>query len=84
MLALALRRSPVKALVRYQSSRGLFDIKAAELELQNQKLEPIPEVVSTESSIHNVSSETATPAQQEDVDMMGGIRSDFVGGFSSS
>lgn len=50
----------------------------AEAEYAKQKIQAVPEVVSTESTIHNVTSETATPPPEEDVDMMEGIRNDFV------
>ena len=79
-LALALRQ-PVqqKALVRYDSGVAKIDHKAEE-EYQKLKLEPTPEIVSTSSSIHPVTGEVATEDPHADIDMMAGIRGDFVSG----
>jgi len=76
VLALAIRQPAQKSLVRYQTTYSLD--KAAEAKFGEQKLVATPELVSTESSVHNVRSETGTPEEEHDVDMMAGIRSDFT------
>lgn len=50
--------------------------------LQSQKLVALPDLVSTSSSVHNVTSETGVSEGEKDVDMTASIRSDFVRYFS--
>ena len=75
-LFVALRQPVQKSLIRYQTNWGLD--KNAEAEWAKRRLQPEPELVSTESSVHNVRSETGTPEPEQDIDMMAGIRSDMV------
>lgn len=75
-LSLAVRQPMQKSLVRYQTTR-VFDPKAEEA-LQKQVLKPHPEIVSTGSSVHPVRGEVGVEEHEDDVDMMAGIRSDFV------
>ena len=84
-LALAVQQPLKKSLVRYATTEApksqiiWGQDPEAEKALQSEKIVPAPEQVSTESSIHNVMGETATENKQEDdVDMMAGVRSDFV------
>lgn len=49
-----------------------------EAALQNEKVVAIPDLVSVSSSVHNVTSETGQEEHEQDVDMMAGIKSDFV------
>jgi len=68
------------ALTRYQTSRGPVDNKDQkhEQEIGNEKLEAHPELVSSTSSTHQAFSEVGKPEEEKDVDMMAGIKSDFV------
>lgn len=78
--ALAVYQPTPKALTRYAHT-NIMSVKQArehEAVLAKEKLPAYPELVSTESSIHNVNSEIGTPEPERDVDMMAGIRSDFV------
>lgn len=71
-------------LVRYQTSyqassfvKGLS--KEAEKAYSEEKLAPVPGEVSETSSIHPaVSGEVKSDEGERDVEMMGGIKSDFV------
>lgn len=77
--ALAVYQPTPKALTRYAHT-NIMSVKQArehEAVLAKEKLPAYPELVSTESSIHNVNSEIGTPEPERDVDMMAGIRSDF-------
>jgi hypothetical protein len=70
-----------KALVRYAHNAHAYDISKAEKSLQEKILQPIPEQVSSDSSTRQVTGEVQSKAADyEEVDMMAGIRSDFVGG----
>lgn len=69
-----------KALVRYATNNAwAYDTKKAEAELGKQLIRPGHEGVSTESSIHPITGEVGVKEEEHDVDMMAGIRSDFVG-----
>ena len=50
----------------------------AEKSLQTQKIVAVPEEVSSTSSVHKAFQEKGVEEQEQDVDMMAGIRSDFV------
>ena len=85
-LSLALRQPLKTALIRYQSGTAYQqksfvkgrDTKAEQAWAQ-EKLVPLPVEVSEDSSIHPaISGEVGGPVVEEDVDMMGGIKSDFV------
>lgn len=69
-----------KALVRYATNNAYaYDTKKAEETLGKQIIKPVHgEGVSTESSIHPVTGEVGLKEEEHDVDMMAGIRSDFV------
>lgn len=78
-LALAVRNPTQIALVRYAHNvPDPTGSKKEEEKWAHEKLQPEPDVVSLESSVHNVSGETATAQPEQDVDMAAGIRSDFV------
>lgn len=82
-LSLALRQPLQKSLVRYETTyqKASFaksrDDKA-EAAYGAEKLQPIPALVSAESSIHPVTGEVGGAGQEEDIDMTKQIRSDFV------
>ena len=83
---MALRQPLQTAVVRYQSGTAYQQksfIKGrdtkAEQSWAQEKLGPLPVEVSEASSIHPaISGEVGMPAQEEEIDMMGGIKSDFV------
>ena len=85
-LSVALRQPLQTAVVRYQSGTAYQQksfIKGrdtkAEQSWAQEKLGPLPVEVSEASSIHPaISGEVGMPAQEEEIDMMGGIKSDFV------
>lgn len=72
------------ALVRWQSAdrkAGMDEInKAQEAELQKQKLEAHPELVSSTSSTHPINSEIGTEAasREDQTEMMSGVKADLV------
>lgn len=75
------RHQPIqKSLVRYASTGKVVYTQDAEAEKASgsKSISPHPEYVSTQSSVHNAFTETATQEQEQDVDMMAGVRSDFV------
>jgi hypothetical protein len=78
--ALAVYRPTPRALTRYAHTNIMTVKQAREHEavLGKERLPAYPALVSTESSIHQVSSEVGVPETEKDVDMMAGIRSDFV------
>lgn len=80
ILALATLQPLQKSLVRYASSGKIVLGQDTEGEktLQSEKIVAVPELVSTQSSVHNVTSETGVDSEQKDVDMTASIRSDFV------
>ena len=61
-------------MIRYQSTID----RAAEAEYAKQVLKPTPEVVSTGSSVRHVTGEVGVDDPEPDVDMMAGIKGDFV------
>lgn len=65
-------------MVRYAHIAADYDIKKAEKALGEQKIDATPESVSAVSSIHSVNSELGQADHEQDVDMMAGIRGDFV------
>ncbi|KAL2433954.1 hypothetical protein ABEF95_013102 [Exophiala dermatitidis] len=81
LLALTIARPVQKSMVRYESTAGqkaaLFDIKKAEEAIRNKTLQPIPELVSSSSSVRAIAGEAQAEEHEQDVDMMAGIRSDF-------
>lgn len=82
LLALAVQQPLRKSLVRYASGGGSQVIYGqdpeAEKSLQTQKIVAVPEEVSTTSTVHKAFQEKGVEEQEQDVDMMAGIRSDFV------
>jgi len=82
LLALAVQQPLRKSLVRYASGGGSQVIYGqdpeAEKSLQTQKIVAVPEEVSSTSSVHKAFQEKGVEEQEQDVDMMAGIRSDFV------
>lgn len=78
-LALALRKPLTTSLVRYRSTpAGITGGKEFEDAYAKEKVPSAVDLVSTESSIHPVTSEIGTENDEHDVDMMAGIKSDFV------
>jgi hypothetical protein len=74
-LSLAIRKPMTTSLIRHQSTID----RAAEAEYAKQKLTPTdPEEVTTGSSVRHVTKEVGADDPEPDVDMMAGIRSDFV------
>ena len=78
-LALALRKPLTTSLVRYQSKiSGITGGKEFEDAYAKELVPSTPQIVSTESSVHAVRSEVGVDNDEHDVDMMAGIKSDFV------
>ena len=75
-LALALRKPFTTSLIRYQSTASID--RKTEQEIAKQKVPATPDTVSASSSVHKVTSEVGVSEEEHDVDMMAGIRSDFV------
>lgn len=73
-LSLTVRKPLTTSLVRYQSTID----RAAEAEYGKRILQPEPETVSTGSSIRHVTGEVGVDTPEPDVDMMAGIKGDFV------
>lgn len=73
-MSLAVRKPIMTSLVRYQSTID----RAAEAEYSKRKLEAHPETVSSDSSVRHVTNEFGAEDPEPDVDMMAGIKSDFV------
>lgn len=83
ILALAVQQPLRKSLVRYASSSGASSTPYGqdaedEKSLRTQKIMAKPEEVSTTSSVHKAFEEKGVEQPEDDVDMMAGIRSDFV------
>ena len=78
-LSLVPRKPLATSLIRYQHNvSGITGGKSFEEAYSKEKLPSTPQIVSAESSIHNVRSEVGADSDEHDVDMMAGIRSDFV------
>ncbi|KAJ9657841.1 hypothetical protein H2198_004037 [Neophaeococcomyces mojaviensis] len=78
VLALAVQQPIQKSLVRYASSKVVLGQDTeGEKKLQSEKVIALPELVSTDSSVHNLTTETGAKPSEDDVDMMAGVRSDF-------
>lgn len=78
ILALAVQQPLQKALVRYASNKVYTRDLEREKALREQKVEAIPELVSTSSSVHPAFGEVGYEEPEKDVDMMAGVKSDFV------
>ena len=65
------------SLVRHQSTTWGIDHEA-EAEYAKQMVGARPDLVSTGSSVHHVTYEIGVEEGEKDIDMMAGIRSDFV------
>ena len=79
-LAISLYKPASTALLRYASTTAPgdnIDFKREE-KFGEKVMKAHPEIVSSESSVHPITHEVATPDQEEDVDMMAGIRQDIV------
>lgn len=68
------RKPLITSLVRHQSTID----KAAEAEYGKKTVQPISDTVSAGSSVRHVTSEVGAENEEADVDMMAGIRGDFV------
>ncbi len=78
-LSLAVRKPIMTSLVRYQSTVD----RAAEAEYSKRKLEADPDTVSSGSSVRHVTYEVGAEDSEADVDMMAGIKADFVSSYHS-
>ena len=79
VLALTACQPVQKSLIRYKTNLAYqYDTKKAEEELGKTILQPIPSAVTTGSSVRPVKGEVGEHAEEDDVDMMATIRSDFV------
>jgi len=81
ILALAVQQPLQKSLVRYASTRSQIVVgqdNEFEKQLQNEKIIAVPSEVSIDSSVHKAFEEKGVEQKEDDVDMMAGIRSDFV------
>ena len=72
-----------KALIRHAISAADAKIVyeqdfEGEKKLAASKVVALPDIVSTQSSVHNIRSETGEKPAEDEVDMGAGIRSDFV------
>lgn len=80
ILAVAVQKPFAKALIRHASTRVVGRDTEREKALQNEKVSAHPELVSATSSVHRTFEETGVrDAEHDDVDMMAGVKSDFVG-----
>ena len=86
-LALALHKPSCIPFLRHASNQPAKPVdhidKAEEKAIGKERLEPHPEEVSTVSTVHQVFHEKAEPPkaeepEEEDVDMLAGVKSDFV------
>jgi hypothetical protein len=78
-LSLVSRKPLATSLIRYQHNiSGITGGKSFEEAYAKEKVPATPQLVSTESSIHNVKAETGVDSDEHDIDMMAGIKSDFV------
>lgn len=83
ILALTTQQPIQKSLVRYASSKVVLGRdNEREKALQGEKVFAMPELVSSSSTSHPVISGEVggQPEQEPDVDMMAGVKSDFVSG----
>lgn len=78
-LSLIPRKPLATSLVRYQHNvTGITGGKTFEEAYAKEKLPETPQIVSAQSSVHAVRSEVGVDSDEHDVDMMAGIKSDFV------
>lgn len=82
-LSLVLRQPLQKSLVRYETTYQKANFpkardNKAEKSYSEEMIGPLPDLVSTESSIHPVTGEVGGVPHEEEVDMTASIRSDFV------
>jgi hypothetical protein len=78
-LSLVPRKPLATSIVRYQHNVvGITGGKAFEDAYAKEKLPETPQLVSPSSSIHGVKSGAGVDNDDHDVDMMAGIKSDFV------
>jgi hypothetical protein len=80
VLALATVQPVPKAVVRYAHNAANYDTAKAEKAYHDMILQPVPSEVSEGSSTRHVAGEMqpTKAAEEDDVDMMAGMRSDFV------
>jgi len=80
VLALAVQKPIQKSLVRYASGKVVLGQDTeGEKRLQSEKVTALPDDVTEDSEQHNATVQSgAKPEGNEDVDMMAGIRGDFV------
>ena len=87
VLSLTVARPFHTSLVKYEAKgadkAAKWNTKQFEEDLAKQTLKPMPEAVSASSSTRAVTGET-TSEHEDDVDMMEGIRADFVGSSRSN
>ena len=79
-LALTIHKPPNHSLQRFASTLepvSLVDHKAEE-KVAKKKIEPHPEEVSVDSSVHQVFHEKGTNDEEEDIEMLAGVWSDIV------
>ena len=80
ILSVAVAIPVQRSVVRYAShNAGSYDTAKAEKTLGEQILKPVPALVSESSTIRSIAGEVQPNQQEDDVEMMAGIRSDFVG-----
>jgi hypothetical protein len=78
-LSLVPRKPLATSLVRYQHNvTGITGGKAVEEAYAKEKLPVTPQTVSASSSVHGVRPGAGAENEEHDVDMMAGIKSDFV------
>lgn len=83
ILAVAIQKPISKSLIRYASTAAESKIVLGqdvegEKKILGEKVVALPDLVAVDSSVHKLTSEVGNPQQQEDVDMMAGVKSDFV------
>jgi hypothetical protein len=78
-LSLVSRKPLATSLIRYQHNiSGITGGKSFEEAYAKEKVPATPQLVSTESSIRDVKAGTGVDNDEHDIDMMAGIKSDFV------
>lgn len=79
-LALTIHKPWSPSLQRYASTIKPIDQAdhKAEEKVANEVIQPHPEEVSIDSSVHQIFHEKATPEEEEDVEMLAGVYSDIV------
>lgn len=74
-MSLSVRNPSITSLVRRQST---IEKGPQNITKKDAQLEPQPELVSTSSSVRHITDELGAEDTEPDIDMMAGIKSEFV------